>query len=205
VSVDGVRLGQVRLLAAQPRSSEDVPVSELANPAEDTIGKFQRPGDAAETQRLAAAAAYPMTGTCRRRVLDAIIFAGEKGATDEQLQRWLDLNPSTERPRRVELVEGGWIEDSTIRRATLSGRSAVVWTLTDAGLQAVSSGRSLNASPIRTGEAGNLPPLPDDAVADHSSVTAPSGGDALSGTATAIPYQVAVSGARAAQLTLEVA
>jgi hypothetical protein len=145
-----------------------------------------------------------MTGTCRRRVLEAIIFAGEEGATDEQLQRWLDLNPSTERPRRVELVEGGWIEDSSIRRATLSGRSAVVWTLTDAGLQAVFSGRSLNASPNRTGEA-YIPSVSPDA-ADPASVTAPHGGDALSGTATAFPYpETAVSGARAAQLTLEVA
>jgi hypothetical protein len=59
----------------------------------------------------------------------------------------------------------------------------------------------LNASPNRTGEA-YIPSVSPDA-ADPASVTAPHGGDALSGTATAFPYQVAVSGARAAQLTLE--
>lgn len=65
-------------------------------------------------------------------MLNAIAFAGERGRTDEELQNQLGLNPSTQRPRRVELVEGGWVEDSKRRRNTKSGRDAVVWVTTQA-------------------------------------------------------------------------
>lgn len=105
----------------------------LGDPGRNTVGKYQRPGDAAETQRLAAFEALPQTGTQRRRVLNAISRAGDDGRTDEELQRELEMNPSTQRPRRVELVEQGWIEDSGHRRSTRSGRSAVVWILTHRG------------------------------------------------------------------------
>lgn len=107
----------------------------LLDPDRNTLGKFQRPGDAAETQRLAALEAYPATGSARRRVLNAIACTGNYGCTDEELQQRLGMNPSTQRPRRVELVEGGWIQDSERRRRTSSGRSAVVWVMTPAGLR----------------------------------------------------------------------
>lgn len=96
---------------------------------ENRIGKFQRPGDAAETQRTAAVLAYPNTGTQRRRVLDYITNCGGYGATDENVQDGLNMNPSTQRPRRVELVEGGFIVDSGDKRKTRSGREAVVWVV----------------------------------------------------------------------------
>lgn len=116
-------------------------LSLLSDPDAPTVGKYQRPGAAAPTQRLAALEAQPATGTWRRRVLTAIVARGEQGATDEELQDALGLNPSTERPRRVELVEGGWIEDSERRRPTRSGRYAVVWVLTSAGQQRVGQER----------------------------------------------------------------
>lgn len=99
----------------------------LSNPDANTLGKFQRPTDAAETQRTAAVAAYPTTGTWRRKVLDAITDSGNYGMTDEEIQDLLRMNPSTQRPRRVELVEGGWIVDSQRRRRTRARRDAVVW------------------------------------------------------------------------------
>lgn len=102
----------------------------LGDPGAPAIGKFQRPGAAAETQRLAAVEAYPAIGTWRRRVLAAIERTGDRGATDEELQDQLELNPSTQRPRRVELVERGFVTDSGRRRLTRSGRLAVVWVLT---------------------------------------------------------------------------
>lgn len=37
------------------------------------------------------------------------------------------MGGSTERPRRVELVEGGHVVDSGLRRLTRSRRFAVVW------------------------------------------------------------------------------
>ena len=125
----------------------------LSNPDANTLGKFQRPTDAAETQRTAAVLAYPTTGTWRRKVLDAITNSGNYGRnyilygstgipetfrngqvsnphygmTDEEIQDALRMNPSTQRPRRVELVEGGWIVDSQRRRRTRARRDAVVW------------------------------------------------------------------------------
>ena len=76
--------------------------------------------DAADLARAGAA-------TQRDRVLAAIRGAGEAGLTDEELQQGLELHGSTERPRRIELVERGLIQDSGRRRATSTGRQAAVW------------------------------------------------------------------------------
>ena len=103
------------------------------DPSRNSIGKHQRPGDAAETQIESAVLVLPASGTQRRWVLDWIRVQGEHGATDEEIQLGLGMNPSTQRPRRVELVEGGWIEDSGKLRKTRSGRNAVVWSLKDEG------------------------------------------------------------------------
>lgn len=66
-------------------------------------------------------------GTLRGRVLAYIRGAAERGATDEEMQAALDMNPSTQRPRRGELVEAGLVMDSGITRPTKSGRQATVW------------------------------------------------------------------------------
>ena len=106
----------------QPRSDPDA----------NRVGKFQGPAaGAAPTQREAAILAYPRTGTQRRRILDFLIGAGEHGATDEEMQKALDMNPSTQRPRRVELVEGGWVERTDRRRRTSSKTPAAVWRVTN--------------------------------------------------------------------------
>lgn len=63
-------------------------------------------------------------------VLQAKVLAfirTNKGATDEEVQRALGLNPSTQRPRRIELVTRGLVIDSGTKRDTTSGRAAVVW------------------------------------------------------------------------------
>lgn len=106
----------------------------LPDPGRPSIGKFQRPGDAAATQRVAAIEAYTITGKARLAVL-AAIGRSFSGMTDEEIQTTLDMNPSTERPRRVELVEGGWVEDSGDKRLTRSRRKSVVWALTSEGRQ----------------------------------------------------------------------
>lgn len=78
------------------------------------------------TSREAAWRVTPRTGTQRRRVLDAI---ANRPSTDEELQQGLRMSGNTERPRRVELVAGGWICDSGLRRRTADGGEAIVWTL----------------------------------------------------------------------------
>jgi predicted ArsR family transcriptional regulator len=51
-----------------------------------------------------------------------------EGATDEEIAEALSMNPSSARPRRVELVAAGIVEDSGFRRRTHSGRKATVWS-----------------------------------------------------------------------------
>lgn len=80
-----------------------------------------------ETSKAAALAIAPRLNALQQRVLAKIKAAGTFGATDEELQGWLNLNPSTERPRRIELVEKGLVVDSGTTRKTRSGRLAVVW------------------------------------------------------------------------------
>lgn len=104
------------------------PSEGLSDPDKNTLGKFQGPEHGApETQRLAAIAIYPKTGTQRRDVLERIIAAGERGMTDEELHLVTGLKENSIRPRRDELVEGGWVVDSGQRRATRAGMAATVW------------------------------------------------------------------------------
>ena len=78
------------------------------------------------TSKEAAIAAEPRAGTQRRRVLD-ILRHFPDGLTDHEIQHWLKMNPSTQRPRRVELVQSGLVKDSGHTRLTPSGKRAVVW------------------------------------------------------------------------------
>ena len=69
-------------------------------------------------------------GSIRRWVFRAILEAGPGGLTDDEIQTRLEINPSTERPRRIELVALGLVEDSGRTRPTRSGRRAVIWVAT---------------------------------------------------------------------------
>jgi hypothetical protein len=82
----------------------------------------------------AAEAIEPKVGTLRRAVLQFIRQRGSDGATDEEIQLALNWNPSTQRPRRVELCNLGLVRDSGRTRLTKAGRKAVVWIATGGGL-----------------------------------------------------------------------
>ena len=90
-----------------------------------------RPGlvrrDHPDTSHIAAAT-IPRTGTLRRAVYDAIHRTGDEGMTDSELQRALDMDGNTERPRRVELIDAGLIKDSGRRRYE-GGRPMIVWVV----------------------------------------------------------------------------
>lgn len=87
-------------------------------------GKSRR--DHPDTAHEAAEKITGVSGRQRRLVFD-LIAASEIGMTDEEMQDASGLSPSSQRPRRVELVDGGHIEDSGLRRKTKSGREAIVW------------------------------------------------------------------------------
>jgi DNA-binding IclR family transcriptional regulator len=55
-----------------------------------------------------------------------LLAATPGGLTDEEMQTRLGMNPSTQRPRRIELARRGLVVEGGTRR-TASGRMATVW------------------------------------------------------------------------------
>ena len=66
-----------------------------------------------------------MLNATQRRVLE-LLRENPHGMTDEEMQAALAMNPSTQRPRRIELVRRGLVVECGTRR-TASGRNASVW------------------------------------------------------------------------------
>ena len=77
--------------------------------------------------REAALHAIPTANSKRGQVLRFISSRGTLGATDDEVQLGLGMNPSTQRPRRVELYEGGHLAKLKAWRSTRTGSRAVVW------------------------------------------------------------------------------
>ncbi len=82
------------------------------------------------TSRAAAADIAGRAGTLRRLVYDHLEARGETGATDPELQTVTNMGGSTQRPRRVRLVEMGLVRDSGRTRPSPSGRQCAVWVVT---------------------------------------------------------------------------
>lgn len=91
------------------------------------------------TSRAAAESVAGQAPSLRRAVYRALLEAGEGGCTDEEIQALLGLSGSTQRPRRVELVEAGLVRDSGRKRTTGSGRLAVVWVAVPTQIHVISS------------------------------------------------------------------
>ena len=133
-----------------PDNVQTIPLSTLSSADVSTVGLSRNAG--ADTSRAAALAALPRSGTQRRAVLGVFVtgqpvgqVVGEYGFepestryefTDEELKAATGLPANTVRPRRVELVDGGWLMDSGERRPTRSGHDAIVWCLTDKAVAA---------------------------------------------------------------------
>ncbi len=82
-----------------------------------------------DTSREAAERIEPARNTLKAKVFAYMVAVGE--ATDEQMQLTLQMNPSTQRPRRKELVDSGHLRDSGRTALTKSGRRAVLWEIND--------------------------------------------------------------------------
>ncbi|MCH9682714.1 MAG: hypothetical protein K0V04_14865 [Deltaproteobacteria bacterium] len=80
-----------------------------------------RPTRVAAAQRIRAPAK-----TFLGRVLDAL-RDGPK--TDDELCKYTGLRDNSVRPRRIDLVRRGLVEDSGAVRPTHCGREAIVWRL----------------------------------------------------------------------------
>jgi transcription initiation factor IIE alpha subunit len=78
------------------------------------------------TSAQAADSLGPTTlNAMQRRVLE-LLAVWPQGLTDEEMQHKLGMNPSTQRPRRIELARRGLVVEAGTRK-TASGRMAVVW------------------------------------------------------------------------------
>jgi predicted ArsR family transcriptional regulator len=79
------------------------------------------------TSAAAADSLAPATlNAMQRRVLEYLAEHGP--ATDEEIATGLAMNPSTARPRRIELVRRGLVVEAGTRK-TKSGRYATAWRL----------------------------------------------------------------------------
>ena len=79
------------------------------------------------TSAQAADSLGPATlNALQSKVLRFLETCGAFGATDEEMQLALGMNPSTQRPRRIELARRGLVVEAGTRK-TVSGRMAVVW------------------------------------------------------------------------------
>ena len=90
---------------------------------------FAQRAPAVRGSQTSAAAADSLDGDAlnalQRRVLELLQTTPE-GLTDEEMQRRLGMNPSTQRPRRIELARRGLVVADGTRKAA-SGRWATVW------------------------------------------------------------------------------
>lgn len=80
-----------------------------------------------DTSEAAAESLEPSLNRLEAQVFSAIAARGEQGVTDDELELMTGLRHQTVSARRRTLVLKQLICDSTRRRLTRSGRSAVVW------------------------------------------------------------------------------
>lgn len=80
-----------------------------------------------DTSKQAADEIKASAANLKQCVLEFITNCADHGATDEEIQRGLNMNPSTQRPRRIDLTNEGLVIDSGEKRLTSSKRNAVVW------------------------------------------------------------------------------
>jgi hypothetical protein len=80
-----------------------------------------------DTSIAAANAIAEDAGTIRAKVLICIQRAGARGRTDDEIEVALRMRHQTVSARRRELFLMGSIHETELRRATRSGRNAIVW------------------------------------------------------------------------------
>jgi hypothetical protein len=86
-----------------------------------------------DTSAEAAQAIAPKFGRMTNAVL-ALIARYEDGLTDEEGQSLMRLEGNSYRPCRVTLADKGYVQDTNVRRLTSHRKKAVVWGITQAGI-----------------------------------------------------------------------
>ncbi len=78
----------------------------------------------------------------QRRLLAFLAERGAIGATNEEAADLLGLRTASQTARCRELQLAGLVADSGRTKRSSSGRSAIVWIITDAGRSALQRGRT---------------------------------------------------------------
>lgn len=99
----------------------------LAPPTENRLGPSKR----AATSQLAALKNLPRSGTQRAAILDYVTRRGDLGMTRDEVERVTGYSGSAVRPRVLELIAGGWLEETTATRPTREGNEAFVLVATE--------------------------------------------------------------------------
>ena len=102
-----------------------------APPNLNVVGKARQ--GQPDTARAAAKAVKPRSGSQRWFVLVMALKAWPDGILDEEWERALAARSGRSRqhtPRRLELVEGGWMKDSGRTRKSENGKDSEVWVAT---------------------------------------------------------------------------
>lgn len=100
-------------------------------PDQNMVGQHHSKAQA--TERAAAWAVLPRSGTQRMTVLRAIVNSDD-GLTDSELEQTTGIYQYSAAPRRNELVNGGWVKDSGRTRETQRNADAAVWVATEKAL-----------------------------------------------------------------------
>ena len=89
---------------------------------------FAQPAPSVRGSATSAAAADSLTEKALNRMHRQVLaYLEQHGpATDEEMQAALGMNPSTQRPRRIELARRGLVVEAGEKR-TRSGRRATSW------------------------------------------------------------------------------
>lgn len=98
----------------------------------DDLPLFAAPAQRHSATSVAAADSMDRSTMNRlQRLIYDFLRDQPEGATDEEIAHACGLNPSTARPRRIELVRHGLVVEDGERK-TASGRRATVWKATAA-------------------------------------------------------------------------
>lgn len=82
-----------------------------------------------ETSKEAAKSVEPYLGNWQAQVYACIKQAGQRGATDGEIQQALGIQSHSQVPRRLELVKLSLVVDSGFVRKSPSGRRSTVWVV----------------------------------------------------------------------------
>lgn len=119
---------------AAPSESERIPKRERPPVNHRMMPKPYQNGTL--PSRTAAESARKFVSSQAKRLLDYLRSAGDRGATDKEMQTDLAMDGNSQRPRRVWLRNHGYVKAKGEPEDIVLRNAATVWVLTSEGLAA---------------------------------------------------------------------